>query len=231
MSRTLHSSALKALAAAALVASCNQSTSPGTTQPVTFRMAAASQAAPATVGPLSLTGFRLVIGEASLGAGGQFGCVDCQGGGSEGSPTPALVNIPLDGSAVEVATEQVQAGSYSAVEIGLARLAPAVVATTPGWPADATIEVQGTFAGQSFTLPLAIDGTFQEQLAAPVVVGTSGTPATIQVGITLPVSSWFTGTNGSLDPSDPAQLATIQANARKSFAASETTGTETSSAQ
>jgi hypothetical protein len=200
MSRTSQLSALKVVAAAALVASCDQNTSPGgVMQPVTFRMAAANQAAPASVGPLTLTAFRLVISEASLGAGDQFGCADCQGGGSENTPTPALVDIPLDGSAVEVATEQVQAGSYSAVEIGLARLPPAAVATTPGWPADATIEVRGNFAGRDFTLPLAIEGTFQEQLAAPVVVGNSGPPATIQVSITLPVSTWFTGASGPLE--------------------------------
>jgi hypothetical protein len=41
------------------------------------------------------------------------------------------------------------------------------------------------------------------------------------VTITLPVTSWFTGPSGPLDPNDPTQRTTIDANARQSFDSSE----------
>src|ERR1700732_1740055 len=88
------------LAAATLLAGCDKSTSPNLTQPLAFRLAAASSTAPATMGALTLTGFRLSVGDAALGAGDQFGCKDCQDNGPE-SPgaetpmTPVLVDVPL----------------------------------------------------------------------------------------------------------------------------------------
>jgi hypothetical protein len=214
---------LPVAAAASLLGGCNQSTAPGASQPVAFRLAAASSAAPATMGALTLTSFRLSVGEASLGSGNEFGCKDCQG--DQPAVAPAVVDVPLDGRAVDIATEQVQPGSYSTVELGVVRLP----AGTPGWPVDATIEIKGNFGGQAFTLPLTIEGTFQEQLAAPVVVGTGGTPATVAVNITLPVSSWFGSSSAPLDPGNATQRVQIEANARHSFAAPEAGSPESGS--
>ena len=214
---------LPVAAAAGLLGGCNQSTGPGASHPVAFRLAAASSAAPATMGALTITSFRLSVGEASLGSGGEFGCKDCQG--DQPAITPAVVDVPLDGRAVDIATEQVQPGSYSTVELGVVRLP----ASPAGWPAGATLEIKGDFGGQAFALPLVIEGTFREQLAAPVVVGAGGTPATVAVSITLPVSSWFNGASGMLDPANPAQRTEIEANARKSFAAPEAGSPESGS--
>ena len=211
---------LPVAAAAGLLGGCNQSTAPGSSHPVAFRLAAASSSAPATMGALTLTSFRLAVGEASLGSGNEFGCKDCQG--DQPAVEPAVVDVPLDGRAVEVATEQVQPGSYSTVELGVVRLP----ASTPGWPVDATLEIKGDFGGQAFALPLTIEGSFREQLAAPVVVGAGGTPATVAVNITLPVSTWFKGSSGVLDPANPTQRAEIEANARRSFAAPEASSPE-----
>jgi hypothetical protein len=44
------------------------------------------------------------------------------------------------------------------------------------------------------------------------------------VSITLPVSSWFNSPTGPLNPADPAQRTTIEANAHRSFSTSETNG-------
>jgi hypothetical protein len=138
--------------------------------------------------------------------------------------TPVLVDVPLDGKTVDLTTEQMQAGSYGSVEIGVAPPTSAVLAQNPNWPAEATMEVAGTFNGVAFTLSLPITGSFVEQLATPVVVGTGGSAATVQVSITLPVSSWFNSPTGPLNSADPAQRATIEANARRSFSTGETNG-------
>jgi hypothetical protein len=214
---------LPAVAAAGVLGACNQSTSPGASQPVTFRLAAANSSAPARMGPLTITSFRLSVGEASLGSGDEFGCKDCQG--NQASVTPAVVDVPLDGRTVDLATELVQPGSYSTVELGVIR-PPAAPAD---WPADATLEIRGDFGGQAFALPLAIEGSFREQLAAPVVVGTGGAPAVVAVSITLPVSIWFNGSSGLLDPANPAQRAEIEANARLSFTPPEGSSPESGS--
>lgn len=210
------------LATTVVLAGCDKSTSPNATQPVAFRLAAASTAAPASMGALTLTSFRLSIGDVALGSGDQFGCKDCQDNGpetpgAETPMTPVLVDVPLDGKAVDITTEQMQPGSYASVEIGITRPSSAVLAQNPNWPADATMEVAGTFNGTSFTLSLPITGSFVQQLAIPVVVGAGGSAATVQVSITLPVSSWFNSPTGPLNPADPAQRVTIEANARRSF--------------
>lgn len=203
-----------------LLSGCDQGTAPGVSQAVSFSLAS-DAGTRGTAGPLTLSGVRIVAGEASLGEGDQFGCVDCQHEGPETDPAPSLVDVPLNGGAVAVATEQVQPGTYSAVEINVVRPTAALLGSNPGWAADATVEVRGDFNGQAFTFPLAIEGTFRERLATPVVITEGSQAAAVEVTITLPVASWFTGPSGPLDPNDPAQRATIEANARQSFEAPE----------
>lgn len=207
--------------ALSLLAACNQGTAPADSRPVSFNVAT-NASTTAAAGPLTLSSIRIVAGEASFGVGDQFGCIDCQDQGPETNPVPALVDVPLDGGTVAVATEQVQPGSYPAVEISLVRPTAELLAGNAGWPADASIEVRGDYNGTPFTLPLAIEGTFRERLTPPVVIAAGSQPATAQVTITLPVASWFSGPSGPLDPTDPAQRATIEANARGSFEAPET---------
>jgi len=205
-----------------LLAGCDQGTAPGGTQPVNISLASTVGGTAAGTAPLVLSEVRIVIGEVSLGEGDQFGCVDCQHQGAEFELPPALVAVPLDGGAVTVTTEQVQPGSYPAVEISLVRPTAALLAGNSGWRPDATIELRGAYDGRPFTLPLAIEGSFRERLSPPVVVSQGGAQSTVEVTITLPVTSWVAGPTGPLDPNDPAQRAEIEANARRSFAAPET---------
>jgi hypothetical protein len=164
---------------------------------------------------VGVTSFRLVVGPAALGSGDQFGCVDCQGEDS-GSDQPQLISVPTDGTPVSIATEQVSAGVYSAAEIELRTPDAGVTAAAPGWPAGATVEIAGTFNSVAFTLPLTLLGEFRETLNPPVEVGASAAPAPVSVTITLPVRDWFVSNGVALDPSDPAQRAQIENNARLS---------------
>ena len=216
--------AVKALAplAIGLLAGCDQTTAPAGTQPVNVSLASTVGRNAAATAPLALSEVRIVIGDVSLGEGDQFGCADCQHQGLESEVAPALVSVPLDGGAVTVATEQVQPGSYPAVEISLVRPPAALLAGNTGWQPDATMELRGVYEGRPFTLPLSIEGSFRERLSSPVIVSQGSPQSPVEVTITLPVMSWVAGSTGPLDPNDPAQRAQIEANARRSFAAPET---------
>lgn len=189
-------------------------------RPVSLSVRAAAASSSTTGAALQVSSLRLLVNQASLGSGDQFGCQDCQGGpdGPEGNETGAVgavVSVPLDGSPVNLATEQVQPGTYSQVEIELGG------ATVPGWTTGQTVEIKGTSNGTPFTVRVAVNGSFRETLSPPVVV-TSTSAAAIPVVITLPVAAWFTAGGQALDPAIPAQLAQIEANIRSAFSGSET---------
>lgn len=212
-------------AAAALILNACDSTGPRATQPVAINLAAhsASLGGNAAAGPLQITGLRLVVGQTALGNGDQFGCVDCQDSGPESATVdaPQLLMVPVDGTPVSVRTEQVGAGQYAQVEVDVVAPDAAIRAANPSWTAGATIEVSGSYNGVTFTLPIAVEGSFRETLTPSVAVQAGGLSGPIQVTITLPVASWFTSNGAALDPADPAQRAQIEANARASFQALE----------
>jgi len=206
------------LAGAVGASGCNSASAPKSAATVDFRMAASTAAPSGGAGtPVQITSVRLVVGPAALGAGDQFGCIDCQGGDGEVAPQPQLITVPPDGSPVLVHTEPVAAGRYRSAEIELVTPDAGLLAATPGWPADATIEIAGAFNGSGFLLHLPVVGAFREALNPPVDVADGTTPATVSVTVTLPVGSWFVSQQGPLDPKDPGQQAQIEANARASL--------------
>lgn len=205
-------------------AACGESTStaPKPVHPVAFQVAAHANAATPTgsAGALQITSFRVVVGAASLGSGDQFGCQDCQDSGAdgaaEGHAPQQLLNVPITGGTVLVATEPVKAGRYSQAEIAVEAPVGAPLTGISGWPAGTSMEIVGRINGKAFTLLLAATGEFRETLTPPVDVA-AGTATAVPVTITLPVASWFTATGTTLDPSVPAQRSQIEANARASL--------------
>jgi hypothetical protein len=188
---------------------------PRAVHPVDIRVAARTTSGPgvaaSTAGPLEITGLSMVVGQAALGSGDQFGCIDCQDNGSETAPAPVTIAVPVDGSPVSIAVERVAAGRYSAVEIEV--VLPSIV-------------ISGRFNGVAFTLPLSIEGSLRETLSPPVDVPASGLSGPVPVTITLPVAAWFTSGGRDLDPANPADRALIESNARASFQAPESADSE-----
>lgn len=205
--------------AASVIAGCGSGvTAPKQAQPVTFRLAAAVPAV-ASGGsslPLELTKIGIVVRQASLGSGTEFGCHDCQDNVSEAEPQPSLIDVPVGGGTVAVATEQVQPGRYGEVEIEVVLPISASVIGIPGWTAGTTMKVDGRYNGQPFTLTLAIEGNFRQTLS-PALNVSAIMPAAIDVTMTLPITSWFTANGVLLDPNDPVQRAQIVASASRSF--------------
>ncbi|MHB8838732.1 MAG: hypothetical protein ACYC7F_07240, partial [Gemmatimonadaceae bacterium] len=214
-------SSLALLFLSAAVTACDQGTGPHPTRPVQFRLATAPQASVSqSAGALGIDSIRLVVVGAALGGAEQFGCVDCQGGQSA-SPAPTLITVTMSTGPVPILTEEVTPSRYSQVEIQVGRPPTSLLAVTPDWPADASIQIVGRVRGTAFRLALPIEGSFRETLAQPVDVTSSGSER-VEVTITLPVATWFVGATGTtLDPADPVQRAEIVANARRAFAAPE----------
>lgn len=198
------------------------STAPKPVHPVAFLVAAHANASTpaATAGALQISSFRVVVGPVSLGNGDQFGCQDCQDNGGDGAAESQsqqqLLNVPISGGTVLVATEPVTAGRYGRAEISVEAPVGATLAGVAGWSAGTSMEIVGQMNGKPFTVSLAATGEFREALAPPVDVAAGSTTA-IPVTITLPVASWFTANGTTLDPSVPAQRAQIEANARASL--------------
>lgn len=203
---------------------CSSATDAGVRRPVNLSLAAITRSAsatPAASAAFQVTSLKLLVNQASLGDGDQFGCQDCSGneGGNEVGSVGAIVSVPLDGTAVNLATEQVQPGTYSEVEVELGG------STAAGWPNGQTVEIQGSNNGATFTIGVPVNGSFRENLTPPVVVTTSST-ASIPVTITLPVASWFASGGTALDPAVPAERAQIEANIRAAFSGPESSVAE-----
>ncbi len=202
-----------------LLAACGV-TEPRRSSPVTLRLrsnASTSTAATAPT-PLQVSAVRLIVTTASLGSGDEFGCTDCQDNAEEVAATPKLISIPMDGGSVLLATEQAAPGLYSQAEIAVEQAGATTLAGTSNWPSGATIMIEGTYNGAAFALPLNIVGSFRENLTPPLEVPASGASAAAAITITLPVASWFQSSGSSLNPANATDRATIEANARRSFA-------------
>jgi hypothetical protein len=213
---------------AAVLAGCNHdSTTPsGPTHPVAFQVATAAAPATSAPGTLTVEAIRMVVNLAALGSGDQFGCVDCQGGGTDmagETATPSLVTVPSGGGPVTVATEQVAPGHYQDVELELVAPNASILATAPELKPDLSLEIKGQFSGSPFTVALPVAGTFRQHLSTPVDVPASGSSNPVTVTITLPVSDWFSANGTPLDPRDATQRAKIEANIRGFFQSVETT--------
>ena len=199
---------------------CDRSTAPGPRRAVEFRLAAPVVAtlagtAGAASAPLVITSFRIAVFAASLGRDGQFGCIDCNGNTDDGPSMAALIDVPLSGADVRVATEQVSVGRYGAVEFSLGVLDPRQY-PSPVWEQGTTLEIQGRFGGVPFRLALPVSGVFRQVLPSAVDVAVAGA-STLQVTIALPVASWFVSNGVPLDPNNAASRAVIEANIRRGF--------------
>lgn len=201
------------LVSALTLAGCDAFTAAASKKPVDIHVAAANTttvSSTAASAGLTISAVSASFGQASLGSGDQFGCADCQNNATDTPVAARVVNVPVDGGDVLLQTEQVNAGTYGAVEVQLEN----PVTPPTGWPAGATLEISGTYNGSPFTTSFSVNGSMRQTLAQPITVGSAGTPAQIHVTINLPVNNWFTSNGTVLDPNNPAQHAQIEANIR-----------------
>ncbi len=76
------------------------------------------------------------------------------------------------------------------------------------------MRVEGTYKGTAFVYSAPVDAELELRFNPPLVVNSTSKNITVDVD----VASWFKDSSGAaLDPSSPANAATIAANIRKSF--------------
>jgi hypothetical protein len=143
---------------------------------------------------------------------GEFECEDFD-------QSPQLVDIPLTNGVNTQLTVPVPEGTYERLdahiqvpESGDASVAAFLVAH-PEF-AGKSVRVEGTYKGTPFVYTAPIDAQLELKFNPPLVV----TSASKNVTVDVDVASWFKNSAGvALDPSDPANAATIAANIRRSF--------------
>src|SRR6267378_208788 len=117
---------------------------------------------------------------------------------------PLQVNLPLDPTTKLILDALVPAGTYSGVQAKLEG-----------------VTVSGTFTpvggtAQAFTFTSNAEADIQMEFSTPITVGAGTSNFTVSVD----VASWFKDASGAfLDPNDPANAETINANIRHSFRA------------
>jgi hypothetical protein len=230
----LHGAPLVLAAAAALVFSaCDSSTGPEDSEQVTIRFAAETsaggaaapgiEAAPVTGtnGTLDITDLRVIVAElefegtnGTCGANGDDDDEDC----FEVELPPRLVNIPLDGSPLAVATTELPAGSYNEFELEIEdleddeedtafaaeidALEAEIRNTFPEWPRDGTIRVEGTFtptggAPEAFVVWIEAEVEVELDLVPPIdIPAAEGDAHTLD--IVLFPERWFVRGDGTV---------------------------------
>jgi hypothetical protein len=140
---------------------------------------------------------------------------------------PMLVDLPTDNSVVAVASIQLPAGSYRALEAKIRPVrsnddgAAAFLAAHPEFE-NASVRVVGTFDGTPFTYTGSPNVSLELTFDPPLTVSTGSTTATVHVSI----DGWFTDRDGNLiDPATAndggANAQLVASNVRRSFHAFE----------
>lgn len=119
------------------------------------------------------------------------------------------VGVALDGSATEIAVEAVPVGRYEVLGLELT--------TGASGFGGASILVDGNYEGTPFTYRSTVAPELEFTLPTPAEVIAGGQAS---VAVTFDVAAWFRDANGNgLNPTDPANGATIEGNIVNSMAA------------
>ena len=164
-----------------------------------------------SVDALVITKAQLVLAELELQRAGAT-CTSTSGSGDDNSSSsdscaelelaPTMIDLPVNGNVVSALSVPVPAGSYSAFE---AKITPAdtgrpggaaLIATHPELRA-ASVRVEGTFNGKTFTYTGATRAQIESRFDPPLVADGSGMNVTVRVDLT----GWFRTSSGALiDP-------------------------------
>jgi hypothetical protein len=191
---------------------------------VSFPSGFAADLVVGTAGDLVITKAQVVMDEIQLShddgpncqGEGEFHCEDFE-------QSPQLVDIPLTNGVKTQLTVPVPEGTYERIEAhiqvqesGDAPVA-AFLAAHPEF-AGKSVRVEGTYKGTPFVYTAAIDAELELHFNTPLVVDAASKNITVDID----VASWFKDSAGAaLDPTLPANSATIAANIRNSFHAFE----------
>ena len=133
-----------------------------------------------------------------------------------------VVNLPLDGSKLELAVTTIPEGVYDEFEMEIEGPDDGSSINDSDFYDDSdadgySIVVRGVYNGEDFIYRTKRDFEFELDLTPPVEVSGNNSPS---VAINVDPFSWFINDSGNaLDPSDPANKQIIDENIAKSFGA------------
>jgi hypothetical protein len=181
---------------------------------------------------------RMVLAEIELERAGATGscdehpelCEDFEAG-------PVLIDLPVGGGVITPFSTVIPEGSYDELELeieapdGSDEVTLAFLEAHPGWPASASMRIQGTFDAddgegpQPFDIFLDAQPELELEFDPHFVVEPDG-PGTLNITIVIDVDSWFRDVDGSLiDPRalsvDSGFASTVHDNIEDSFEAFE----------
>ena len=220
---------LVALAPLVVALAACESTGPGTralSLSVTTKSATSTSMASATADPsggsISLSAAQVTVSEVELAPVGTTCAAEQADAAATGNTTrgdgsneehddcqelelgPLTIDLPLVATTQLVLDALVPAGTYSGVQAKLGG-----------------VTVSGTFTpavgtAQAFAFTSNAEAEIEMEFATPITVG----PGTSNFTVSVDVASWFKDASGAfLDPNDPANAETINANIRQSFRA------------
>lgn len=155
---------------------------------------------------LTITSAKIVLSEIELSPGGTCSTTGEDDNCDELEVGPDTVTLPVDGTTQAFLDAVVPPGSYSSLDAELK-----------------TVIVEGTFTvGSNTPVPfadtLSVDAQIEAAFQTPVTVGANTSNLTINVD----VASWFKDATGAvIDPTNTANLDSIQRNIQQSFHAFE----------
>lgn len=130
-----------------------------------------------------------------------------------------IVNLPLDGSRIQLTSQAIPAGFYDEFELEIEHDEDAQLFDDPDFYDGDTrfsIVIKGSYNGEEFMFRSQEDFEIELELNPALEISeNAGSP---QVAINIDTSLWFLDAQGNpLDPTDPANYITINENIEQSF--------------
>ncbi|MDZ7807309.1 MAG: hypothetical protein U5K71_09345 [Gracilimonas sp.] len=132
-----------------------------------------------------------------------------------------IVNLPLDGSAIQLTSQNIPIGLYDEFEMEIENDDDGNDVNDPDFINEGdengySMVIKGSYNGADFMFRTDTDFEIEMDLNPPLEISeTSGSPS---VAINIDPSGWFVDSNGNaLDPNDPASKEIIEDNIKNSF--------------
>lgn len=132
-----------------------------------------------------------------------------------------IVNLPLDGSAIELTSQNIPNGLYDEFEMEIEHDDDGNTVNDPDFIKEGdddgySIVIKGIYNGEEFMFQTDTDFEIEMDLNPPLEV--SETSASPSVAIIIDPSGWFFDSNGNaLNPNAPSNRETIEDNIKNSF--------------
>jgi len=132
-----------------------------------------------------------------------------------------VIELPLDGSAYQLAAANIPSGLYDEFELEIEGLDDDDNVNNPdftGGSDEISIVIKGTYNGEDFTFKSEEDFEIEFEFNPPIEIDENTT--SVDINLMVDINSWFVDDSGNeLDPTDPNNREQIEENIEDSFEA------------